>query len=137
MWYGPDGYSGTRHAHLHSWLHPFPNTSPLLNNILRWAKWIVFWIELNLWLSCFNQGWEFYHRFFERITHFLWAKVQNIDSIMEIVNRSCWSFLKMDGIKSLSWLFFKECKERNILLLKKCKRMRERSVLFSIYSIYI
>ena len=31
-----------------------PCWQPSINNILRWAKWIVFVIELNLLLSCFG-----------------------------------------------------------------------------------
>ena len=49
-----------------------------------------------------QQGWEFDHRFFYRIDRFLWSKNLKIDSIMKRSNRSRRSFVKMDGIESLT-----------------------------------
>ena len=49
-----------------------------------------------------QQGWEFDHRFFYRIDRFLWSKNLKIDSIMKRSNRSRRSFVKLDGIESLT-----------------------------------
>ena len=49
-----------------------------------------------------QQGWEFDHRFFYRIDRFLWSKNLKIDSIMKRSNRFRRSFVKMDGIDSLT-----------------------------------
>ena len=66
-----------------------------------------FFGEVNFKRALYNystnqQGWEFDHRFFYRIDRFLWSKNLKIDSIMKRSNRSRRSFVKLDGIESLT-----------------------------------